>query len=275
MPNGELRFRLINSDGNNYIRTEASKTSGWQKAHKHNNLQETYIVEKGWMALAEKVGESIEISLFSQNEVVTTMQNVVHNVYLPSHAVIHTVKHGNQVEKDYHPNDEFTDRCRALSEDMLLKQGFRRKPEQKIDARFEAYVALYNNLDNLIWRIPGFLAAGAAILIGFAGSVISKDSGTPIPPLLLAGLFFFTALLFFLSAFSMSRIREHHTMAGDQLAEMEPNGYFHLRQGSVKRKWPLSATLVFRVAYYALASFFLLLTVVQVRWPTLLSELLQ
>lgn len=275
MPNGELRFRLTNLDGNNYIRTEASETSGWQNAHKHKTLHETYIVENGWMALAEKAGTAIDISLFSSNDVVTTRPNVVHNVYLPANAVVHTVKHGSQDENDWHKDDGFTDWCEALSEDQVLKLGTRSKPAPEIDERFEAYVALYNNLDNLIWRIPGFLAAGAAILIGFAGAVLSKEGGANIPPLILASLFFFVGLLFFLSAFSMSRIREHHTMVGDQLALMEPSGYFQLRRETVKRRWPPSATLVFRFAYSALSALFIGLAILAVFCPQWLAQLLR
>ena len=44
-PGGELRFRLSQSDGTRYIRTERPAESGseWQDAHYHKNVQETYI----------------------------------------------------------------------------------------------------------------------------------------------------------------------------------------------------------------------------------------
>jgi len=260
MPNGELRFRLVSRDGNDYIRTVASQTSGWQKAHFHRSLRETYIVERGWMALAEKNNAGMSLTIYRPNDVVTTTPNVVHNVYLPSQAVIHTVKHGAAGAGDWTEDAAFTEATSQLTESTILSWEPPAAPV--LDLRFDAYIALYNNLDNLIWRIPGFLAAGAAIAIGFAGSVLSKDTVPNIPPILIASLFFFIGLLFFLSAFSMARIREHHTAAGNFLRDMEPSGYFHMRQTTVQRRWPPSATKVFRWVYAGLCVLFFALTVV-------------
>jgi len=254
MRNGELRFRLRNSDGNDYIRTEATKTSGWQKAHFHRALQETYIVERGWMAIAEKISSGISLAVYRANDVVTTKPHIVHNVYLPSNAIIHTVKHAASGAGDWTEDHEFTAQTILLSETRILSQASGSAIDT--DSRFEGYIALYNNLDNLIWRIPGFLAAGAAIAIGFSGSVLSKDKAPSIPPVLIASMFFFIGLLFFLSAFSMARIREHHTAAGNYLKGMEKSGYFHFRETTVKRRWPPSATLVFRWAYSGLSAIF-------------------
>lgn len=257
MPNGELRFRLTSSDGNNYIRTVASAAGAWQVAHSHVSLRETYIIERGWMALAERQESILKISVYWPGDLVTTRPTISHNVYLPANAVIHTVKHGSNEQHDWKEDSGLTAETKSLTEKDILLRGAHNKPNEfAADQRFDAYVALYNNLDNLIWRIPGFLAAGAAILIGFAGSVLSKGSAPNIPPALVVSLFFFVGLLFFLSAFSMTRIREHHTMAGDWLAKMEPDGYFHIRQLKVKRKWPPSATLVFRWVYYLLCALF-------------------
>jgi hypothetical protein len=264
MPNGQLRFRLTSDDGEGYILTTAGKTGAWQKAHYHSALRETYIVELGWMAIAEEVEGDIAITIYRQNDVITTRPKIVHNVYLPSDAVIHTVKQGSTGKRDWHENPEFSVRTAMLSEKEILLMGISKVNTSATDRRFEAYIALYNNLDNLIWRIPGFLATGAAILIGFAGSVLSKDKLPKLPPVLVASLFFLVGLLFFLSAYSMIRIREHHTMAGEELARMEPEGYFHHRRMTVKRRWPPSATLVFRCAYSFLCVLFLGLAVTAV-----------
>jgi len=236
MPNGEVRFRLTNTDGNDYIRTAASLAGAWQKAHCHATLRETYVVESGWMAIAEETEGEIAISVYWPNDVTTTKPKVVHNVYLSSNAVIHTVKHGGTAPGDWQESSTFTAKTSTLSEKEVLIRGVTKTNASVTDKRFEAYIALYNNLDNLIWRIPGFLAAGAAILIGFAGSVLSKDKLPDFPPVLVASLFSFVGLLFFLSAFSMARIREHHTRAGEELARMEPDGYFHHRRTTVSRR---------------------------------------
>ncbi|MGB9180124.1 MAG: hypothetical protein WCB68_12830 [Pyrinomonadaceae bacterium] len=265
MPNGELRFRLTSSDGNNYIRTVASDTGAWQEAHSHASLRETYIIEKGWMALAERQGNILKISIYWPGDLITTKPTIAHNVYLPANAVIHTVKHGVHAPDDRKDEPELTAETKSITEKDVLLRGVRNKTDDlAIDRRFDAYVALYNNLDNLIWQIPGFLSAGAAILIGFAGSALSNGSGAAISPALVAGLFFFVGLLFFLSAFSMARIREHHTIAGEWLAMMESDGYFHVRSLTVKRKWPASATLMFRLVYYVLCVLFLALAVIAV-----------
>ncbi|MEW6586624.1 MAG: hypothetical protein AB1442_13585 [Nitrospirota bacterium] len=272
MDNGELRFRLKSSDGNDYIRTVAGKSGAWQKAHKHMALCETYVVISGWIGFAERKRGQMTISVLGEGDVVTTRPGVVHNVYLPAGAVIHTAKHGGAAQGDWHEDAEFTQQTSVLTEADIRRLAAAAAPP---DERFDSYMALYNNLDNLIWRIPGFLVAGAAILMGFAGAILSRDPTPVVPPALAGGLFLFLGLLFFLSAYSMARIREHHTMAGDELRRMEPSGYFHSRQRTVARRWPPSATLVFRVTYLLLAAIFWVLAVVAFARYDLLVKLVQ
>lgn len=93
MPNGELRFRMIDRDGNGYIRTETT-VGGWQNSHRHKSLSETYVVERGWMGFAEIVDGELLVRIFTEGQSVTTPIDICHNVYLPSGAIIHTVKHG-------------------------------------------------------------------------------------------------------------------------------------------------------------------------------------
>jgi hypothetical protein len=94
MENGELRFRLTADDGSGYIRTVASETGGWQNSHYHEAVLETYISQQGWMALAELVDHEVLWHFLLPGDVYTTRPKISHNVYLPAHAVIHTVKHG-------------------------------------------------------------------------------------------------------------------------------------------------------------------------------------
>lgn len=252
MPNGERRFRFTSDDGNDYIRTVAGTRGAWQKAHFHTALRETYIVESGWMALAEEVNGKTVIRVYWPSQVATTKPSVVHNVYLPAAAVIHTVKHGSNAKGDWIESAAFTGLTATITEQEIHAQNSGEVARQAAGSRFDAYILLYNNLDDLIWRIPGYLATGAAVLIGFAGSVLSKDKLPDFPPVLLASLFFFVGLLFFLSGYSLTRIRMHHTWAGDELARMEPDGYFHRRRAFVQRKWPPAAPVVFRWTYAAL-----------------------
>lgn len=264
MPNAECRFRLTSSDGNDYIRTAAGNSGAWQKAHFHSALRETYIVESGWMALAEEVDGDVAIRVYWPSEVVTTKPAVVHNVYLPANALIHTVKHGATGQGDWHESPAFTQRTVSLSERDILTKTSSTVAARAEDPRFDAYVFLYNNLDDLIWRIPSYLATGAAVLIGFAGTVLAKDKLPEFPPVLIASLFFFVGLLFFLSAYSLTRIRMHHTLAGEELARMEPDGYFHRRRTVVQRRWPPAAPVVFRWTYVALGLAFWFLAAISV-----------
>ena len=94
LENGELRFRLRCRDGSAYIRTVAAAQGGWQAAHSHCCLRETYVVQEGWMALAELHDGTLRIRVLLAGAVVTVEPGVEHTVYLPGHAVIHTVKHG-------------------------------------------------------------------------------------------------------------------------------------------------------------------------------------
>src|SRR5205085_10438677 len=110
-----------------------------------------------------------------------------HNVYLPANAVIHTVKHGSNGQHDWNGESELNAETEPPTEREGALRGVRNTHALAIDQRFDSYVELYNNLDNLIWQIPGFLAARAAILIGSAGSALSKISEAPIPPVLVRG----------------------------------------------------------------------------------------
>ena len=98
MDNGELRYRLVAKDGSSYIRTEASADGGWQNSHYHKSVSETYIVQDKWLAFAERDGGDMRLWIMQAGDTYTTRTGVSHNVYLPSHAVLHTVKHGGDGE---------------------------------------------------------------------------------------------------------------------------------------------------------------------------------
>ena len=89
MPNGERRFRLKHDDGTAYSRTEATEGGGWQKSHSHRAVRETYITQRGRMALAELIDDALRIRLFGPHEICTTEPNIPHNVYLYGNTVIH------------------------------------------------------------------------------------------------------------------------------------------------------------------------------------------
>jgi hypothetical protein len=126
MDNGELRFRLMGSNGagSGYIRTEARSAGGWQKSHKHLGTTETYIVEREWMALAsmDQRQPSAVIKIYRPGQIVTTEIGVVHNVYLPTESIIHTVKITSEDGgTDWIPAPKFDEITHPISEaDLLL-----------------------------------------------------------------------------------------------------------------------------------------------------------
>jgi mannose-6-phosphate isomerase-like protein (cupin superfamily) len=109
MENGELRARLTIPGGSGYIWTEPPKDvkPAWQNAHFHKGVKETYVVERGRMAIAfmaddedSPIGDegiACWVRMFRAGDVVTTKPDEAHNVYLFPGSAIHTVKHGEPI----------------------------------------------------------------------------------------------------------------------------------------------------------------------------------
>ncbi len=106
MPNGEYRFRLASKDGSSYIRTVAER-GGWQSRHHHKRLRETYIVQHGWMVIVQWLPDGRSSCRLLPGGIITTKPSIPHNIYLPSGAIIHTVKHGGEGESDWHSDEAF------------------------------------------------------------------------------------------------------------------------------------------------------------------------
>lgn len=264
MKNKELRFRLNSEDGSAYIRTVGGNEGSWQNSHFHQYIKETYIVQKGWIAFACLVNEKLEITVYRSGDIFTTEPFVVHNIYLPSGAVIHTVKHGLAKGKDWFGNEELNKMTKSLNETDIARIVLKRKSEnQEIDSRFSSYINVYNNLDNLLWRIPSIFIGGAAILIGFIANIVSQPDAS-LSHELWAIIFFLIGTLFLLGSYSMSRIRIHHTRMGDELKALEPIGYFHTRGQTVKKIWPPAAPFIFIGVFAVLGILLLALGVVAI-----------
>jgi hypothetical protein len=125
MPNGELRFRLIAPDGSSYVRTVAGSQGAWQNSHYHNQLRETYIVEAGWIVIAElndKTG-SVDFTRYARGDIITSPIKGKHNVYMAARSVIHTVKHGGLPnDPDWHPASALDAVTLRISEEELLEK---------------------------------------------------------------------------------------------------------------------------------------------------------
>lgn len=167
--NGECRYRLLKeNEGTAYIRTEASERGGWQNSHHHNTCTETYIVQSGWMAAAELRDGRLSIVRFEEGEIYSTEPGVVHNVYLPARAVIHTVKHGPAAKGDWHGNTsaaaELNEHTKQISEEQILAQAPRSQPASTENASHASrHGDTYRHFDNLIWQVPVWASAVFAI----------------------------------------------------------------------------------------------------------------
>jgi hypothetical protein len=102
MPNGETRFRLVDRDGAGYVRTEAGEAGAWQNSHLHRRMVETYIVQAGWVAVAQlSQNNELEITVLREGNVLSASPGVAHNVYMPAGAITHVVKHGTNTADDW------------------------------------------------------------------------------------------------------------------------------------------------------------------------------
>lgn len=189
--NGERRFRLQKEDdGTAYIRTEASHSGGWQNSHHHDHCTETYIVQSGWMAAAELRDGEVMLTRYEAGQIYSTEAGVVHNVYLPADAVIHTVKHGPAAKGDWHGNTPaaiiLNDQTKRIAESAIIARG--RAPRQAAMETKPArsiYSDQYRHFDNLIWQVPVWSSAVFAIATAslpdnsvlFAN--LTSDPGTP------------------------------------------------------------------------------------------------
>jgi hypothetical protein len=128
MDNGENRYRLMkNGDdaGFGYILTEMPASGGaWQNSHYHKGVKETYIVQKRWIASAELVKGEVVIRIHRENDAFMTEPEVHHNIYMPSGAVIHTVKHGDcSIQPDWFPSPVLDELTKQMGETEMFKRA--------------------------------------------------------------------------------------------------------------------------------------------------------
>lgn len=205
MDNSERRFRLLKDDGTAYIRTEAGEESGWQNSHFHKAVRETYIVQTGWVAFAELVSSELVLRLLHPGDIVTTQPEVVHNVYLSSDAVIHTVKHGVAEGDDRHVDE--TTKAFDLVTHALATPTAIRAAAIRINKGSVEYSEAYRHFDTLIWQIPAWSTAVFALAVQSLFGVLHSTAMRDINAATILSLF--TALALWSFAFVMSRFRMH------------------------------------------------------------------
>ncbi|MBI2307496.1 MAG: hypothetical protein HYU78_09345 [Rhodocyclales bacterium] len=187
MPSGERRFRLLSQrDATAYIRTEAPPQGAWQQSHYHKKVKETFLVQTGWMGYAEERdgGEPV-LFLCKEGDIFTTPPEVVHNVYMPEGAVIHTVKHGPALG-EARLVDSRTKAFDAKTCDISeaeLKRAVPIAQRSEVHKPPEPYSEAYRHFDALIWQVPAWATAIAAVIMAGV-TQITKESAV----LVLAGM---------------------------------------------------------------------------------------
>jgi hypothetical protein len=120
MDNGEVRFRLMHDAGDGYIRTMMGSQGGWQNAHSHDSVIETYIVQSGWIGVALMDHAVVDLQTREEGDSFTTVPGAPHNIYLPAGSVIHTVKHGACRPGDWHASPILDQKSKGHTEQDLL-----------------------------------------------------------------------------------------------------------------------------------------------------------
>ena len=186
MDNGEFRFRLYDIGINtSYILTKANENSGWQESHFHQGQMETYIVQAGWMVLAEFVDEKVILKTYSEGQSFTTSPFVIHNVFLAPNSVIHTVKHGvapNRAPQGDINTNKDTIKLDKQTEQLSLEflSNFKEfsvtqvSKLQSLNSKSNSRSDDYRHFDMLIWQVP---AVAAAYILGFATLIKSLLNG--------------------------------------------------------------------------------------------------
>lgn len=177
-PGGELRFRLSHSDGTRYIRTERPPGAGgeWQDAHFHRSVQETYIVQRGWIAFAEMIDGEMSVRVLKEGAIVTTQPLVHHNVYMAEGAVIHTVKHGAGQGEDKEPAPELNVHSQRLTSEIDINRfADSCVAKSKVVGNQTKYSDEYRHFDAMIWQMPGW---STAIFLGTSAVLAQANVDT-------------------------------------------------------------------------------------------------
>ena len=123
MPNGEKRFRLRRDTGDGYVLTVSGDHGAWQSSHYHEHISEYYLVEREWIAIASinPVKHALEIEFIREGATFCVAPNVPHNVYLPSGAIVHTIKMNSQIPSDWIPAPELDELTKKICEAELME----------------------------------------------------------------------------------------------------------------------------------------------------------
>ena len=119
MQSGELRFRLVSEDGSSYTRTVNPNHGVWQNSHYHQSIKETYIVQKGWVAVASLIDDVLSLEIANTGDTFAVQPLIIHNLYLSADSVIHTIKQGISASNDWFGDYALDKATKHLSEEGI------------------------------------------------------------------------------------------------------------------------------------------------------------
>lgn len=221
----------------------------FQTPHAHEVIREATLVLEGKIIVAEIIGgKRMEEKLGVGDLVVFdpgschTMEN--HSNYKARTLTIKFL--GKEKDVELFATDKL-ENCRG---------PVKFKTAHTYDQRYAAYVEVYNNLDRLLWQVPAFLVAASVFGFGLFDH-LTTDLQSAIPLFnkdnIVGIIFLLWGVLYLLGVYSIWRLRKHHTLMGEELANLEPAGYFHKRKRITKKWWPPSAPHMFMVIFSILA----------------------
>jgi len=94
---GEKRYSVEMPGGSKWIWTVAGEYGGWQNAHFHKGVEETYVVQSGVVAFATEMSGNMYIDYYDCGGLIRSQLDEHHNVWMAPGAIVHTVKTGDPV----------------------------------------------------------------------------------------------------------------------------------------------------------------------------------
>lgn len=117
------------------------------------------------------------------------------------------------------------------------------------DTKYASYIAVYCNIDTILWKNMSTVAAVTALLFAVVGVLVANPvvSFGPFDHRKTLAVFLAMIGVFYLGAWwNFKRMRFHHTCMGDEIRKLEHDGYFHFRGKESKNTWFEDADWIMR-----------------------------
>lgn len=122
MDSGEIRFRLIASDGSGYARIHAPNVGYWQNSHVHSTMSEIIVVHKGWVVFVEIDPDrgSCSFQRFGAGAIFKSRPNIPHNLFVSANCILMCLKHGDMTANDWIASPALDNLTKHMTEDQVL-----------------------------------------------------------------------------------------------------------------------------------------------------------